>query len=125
MEAYRKIAKIEDPLPQNEIRVRKGVGIGRYLKRAWELLSAPEGSDETIVIKGVSNAVQSAVNLAELVKHRVKNLHQINKISNITIVDEYEPLFEGLDHLKFSRVVTMLQITLTKSENVDKTDVGY
>jgi DNA-binding protein len=125
MEAYRKIAKAEDPLPQNEIRVRKGVGIGRYLKRAWELLSAPEGSDETIVIKGVSNAVQSAVNLAELVKHRVKNLHQINKISNITIVDEYEPLFEGLDHLKFSRVVTMLQITLTKSENVDKTDVGY
>jgi DNA-binding protein len=125
MEAYRKIAKVEDPLPQNEIRVRKGVGIGRYLKRAWELLSAPEGSDETIVIKGVSNAVQSAVNLAELVKHRVKNLHQINKISNITIVDEYEPLFEGLDHLKFSRVVTMLQITLTKSENVDKTDVGY
>jgi DNA-binding protein len=125
MEAYRKIAKIEDPLPQNEIRVRKGVGIGRYLKRAWELLNAPEGSDETIVIKGVSNAVQSAVNLAELVKHRVKNLHQINKISNITIVDEYEPLFEGLDHLKFSRVVTMLQITLTKSENVDKTDVGY
>jgi hypothetical protein len=63
--------------------------------------------------------------LAELVKHRVKNLHQINKISSKTIVDEYEPLEEGLDQLKFSRDVTMLQITLTKSENVDKTDVGY
>ena len=125
MEAYRKIDKVEEPLPSNEIRVRRGVGIGRYLKRAWELLNAPEGSDETIVIKGVSNAVQSAVNLAELVKHRVKNLHQINKISNITIVDEYEPLVEGLDQLKFSRGVTMLQITLTRSENVDKTDVGY
>ena len=125
MEAYRKIEKAEEPLPSNEIRVRRGVGIGRYLKRAWELLNAPEGSDETIVIKGVSNAVQSAVNLAELVKHRVKNLHQVNKISNITLVDEYEPLVEGLDHLKFSRVVTMLQITLTKSDNVDKTDVGY
>ncbi len=63
--------------------------------------------------------------MAELVKHRVKNLHQINKISSKTIVDEYEPLEEGLDQLKFSRDVTMLQITLTKSENVDKTDVGY
>ena len=125
MEAYRQINIDEEPIPSNEIRVRRGVGIGRYLKRAWELLNAPEGSDETIVIKGVSNAVQSAVNLAELVKHRVKNLHQINKISNITIVDEYEPLVEGLDQLKFSRVVTMLQITLTRSENVDKTDVGY
>ena len=107
-DAYRRVEKADETLPANEIRVRRGVGIGRYLKRAWELLNGSEGSDDTVVIKGVSNAVQSAVNLAELIKHRVKGLHQINKISNITIVDEYEPLFEGLDHLKFSRVVTML-----------------
>jgi len=123
-DSYRRGEKQEDTLPTNEIRVRRGVGIGRYLKRAWELLNT-EGGDDTIVIKGVSNAVQSAVDLAELIKHRVKGLHQINKISNITIVDEYEPLVEGLDHLKFSRIVTMLQIVLTKSDNVDKTDIGY
>ena len=123
-DAYRRVDKPQDTLPANEIRVRRGVGIGRYLKRAWELLNSTEGTDDTVVIKGVSNAVQSAVNLAELVKHRVKGLHQINKISNITIVDEFEPLYEGLDHLKHSRVVTMLQITLTKSENVDKSDIG-
>jgi hypothetical protein len=57
MEAYKKVDKVEDPLPSNEIRVRRGVGIGRYLKRAWDLLNASEGSNETIVIKGVSNAV--------------------------------------------------------------------
>ena len=124
-DAYRRVDKPQDTLPANEIRVRRGVGIGRYLKRAWELLNSTEGTDDTVVIKGVSNAVQSAVNLAELVKHRVKGLHQINKISNITIIDEFEPLYEGLDHLKHSRVVTMLQITLTKSENVDKSDIGY
>ena len=124
-ESYSRVDKPEDALPQNEIRVRRGVGIGRYLKRAWELLNAEESANDTVVIKGVSNAVQSAVNLAELIKHRVKGLHQINKISNVTIVDEYEPLVEGLDHLKFSRIVTMLQITLTKSSNVDKTDIGY
>ena len=117
--------KLEDALPANEIRVRRGVGIGRYLKRAWELLNDTESQNDTVVIKGVSNAVQSAVNLAELIKHRVKGLHQINKISNINIVDEYEPLVEGLDHLKFSRIVTMLQITLTKSAVVDTTDIGY
>ncbi len=125
-EAYRRAEKPEDTLPTNEIRVRRGVGIGRYLKRAWELLNNTEGGDDTVVIKGVSNAVQSAVDLAELIKHRVKGLHQINKISNITIVDEYEPLVEGLDHLKFSRIVTMLQITLTKNgDKVDKNDIGY
>ena len=90
-DAYRRVEKADETLPANEIRVRRGVGIGRYLKRAWELLNGAEGSDDTVVIKGVSNAVQSAVNLAELIKHRVKGLHQINKISNITIVDEYKP----------------------------------
>jgi len=125
-EAYRRAEKPEDTLPSNEIRVRRGVGIGRYLKRAWELLNNTEGGDDTVVIKGVSNAVQSAVDLAELIKHRVKGLHQINKISNITIVDEYEPLIEGLDHLKFSRIVTMLQITLSKNvTSADKNEIGY
>jgi DNA-binding protein len=125
MEAYRRVQRTEESLPANEIRVRRGVGIGRYLKRAWELLNGTNDSNDTIIIKGVSNAVQSAVSLAELIKHRVKGLHQINKISNITIVDQYDPLYEGLDKLEFSRIVTMLQITLTKSSNVDKTDIGY
>jgi hypothetical protein len=71
-ESYRRVARAEDSLPAHEIRVRRGVGIGRYLKRAWELLNGPEGKD-TVIIKGVSNAVQSAVNLAELIKHRVKD----------------------------------------------------
>lgn len=127
-DAYRRVEKTDDPLPPNEIRVRRNVGIGRYLKRAWDLLNGTDGNgnkNDTIIIKGVSNAVQSAVSLAELIKHRVKGLHQINKISNITIVDEYEPLYEGLDRLEFSRVVTMLQIILTTSSKVDKTDVGY
>ena len=69
--------------------------------------------------------MQSVINLTELVKHRIKNLHQINKIYPITIIDEYEPLYEGLDNLKFIREATCLQITLTKSESIDKNDIGY
>ena len=124
-DSYRRVERAQEVLPPNEIRVRRGVGIGRYLKRAWDLLNDTETKNDTVVIKGVSNAVMSAVNLAELIKHRVAGLHQINKIHNITIVDEFEPLIEGLDDLKFTRVVTMLQITLTKSDNVDKSDIGY
>ena len=45
-DSYRRVDKPEDTLPANEIRVRRGVGIGRYLKRAWELLNGAEGSDE-------------------------------------------------------------------------------
>lgn len=36
---YRKIIKNLEVLPPNEIRVKRKVGIGRYLKRANELFS--------------------------------------------------------------------------------------
>jgi len=130
---YHRIVKPQEQLPPNEIRVKRGVGIGRYLKRAYELLNGSGAADgqtpqapvsDHIIIKGVSNAVETAVKLAELIKHRIKGLHQINKINHITIVDEYEPLEEGLDHLKFTRIVTMLEIMLSKKP-LDTKDVGY
>jgi DNA-binding protein len=121
---YKRIEKAQEPLPENEIRVKRKVGIGRYLKRAHDLFNETENPTGTVIIKGVSNAVESAVKLAELIKHRVAGLHQINKITNITIDDEYEPLEEGLDHLKFTRIVTMLEIKLSKTP-LDTTDIGY
>ena len=42
MEAYRKVEKCEDSLQSNEIRVRYGVGLLRYLAWAWEILNDPE-----------------------------------------------------------------------------------
>lgn len=39
---YRRIDKTQEVLPPNEIRVKRGVGIGRYLKRAYELLNDPQ-----------------------------------------------------------------------------------
>ena len=119
---YRRVEKAQENLPANELRVRRGVGIGRYLRRAVELLNGNE--HEGVVIKGVSNAMESAVKLAELIKHRVKRLYQVTKIANITIVDEYEPLEEGLDQLKFERIVTMLTIELSKSP-LDRSEIGY
>jgi ribonucleases P/MRP protein subunit RPP25 len=85
-------------LPPNEIRVKRQAGIGRYLKRAADLFNSPD-NHKTVVIKGISQAIESAVKLAELVKHKIAGIHQVNKILNVTIVDEYEPLEEGLDHL--------------------------
>ncbi len=41
MEAYREVEKCVDFYPFNEIRVRRGVGYGIYLKRAREILNDP------------------------------------------------------------------------------------
>jgi hypothetical protein len=43
------------------------------LRRAVELLTGVE--HESVVIKGISNAMESGVKLAELIKHRVKAIY--------------------------------------------------
>lgn len=81
---YHRVQKKED-LPFNEIRVRKpqqqrgrfqSGGVGKYLKRAVEVL----GKENQVIIKGISEAIETAVKLAELVKHKIKNIYQENKI---------------------------------------------
>ena len=73
---YRKVKREQDKLPDNEIRVRGDVRIGRYLRRANDLLTGKVAGQDSVVIKGMAKAMQSAVNLAELIKHRVKGLYQ-------------------------------------------------
>lgn len=104
--------------------MRGDVRIGRYLRRANDLLTGKVEGQDSIVIKGMAKAMQSAVNLAELVKRRVKGVHQQTDIEVSTLVDEYEPLEEGLDTLKFERQVTMVVIHLTKSP-LNKSHYGY
>jgi hypothetical protein len=68
--------------------------------------------------------MENCVKLAELIKHRVPGLFQLNSISTIEIKDEYEPLEEGLDFLSFSRYSTMLSITLSLQQ-LDTRNFGY
>jgi DNA-binding protein len=121
---YRRVRKDQEKLPDNEIRVKRSARIGRYLRRANDLLTGKIAGSDSVVIKGVSNAMESAVKLAELIKHRVTRVYQVNKIANITIVDEFEPLEEGLDYLTQERQATMLTITLSRTP-LDNKDIGY
>eukprot|EP00347_Sterkiella_histriomuscorum_P017299 403349920 len=123
-ESYEKVKRDQDKLPDNEIRVRGDVRIGRYLRRANDLLTGKVEGQDSVVIKGMAKAMQSAVALAELIKHRVKGIHSQTEIEVSTLIDEFEPLYEGLDVLKFERQVTMMVITLTKSPK-DTTHYGY
>ena len=72
---YKRIKKVHESLHTNEIRVKRKVGIGRYLLRAQDLSKETENPTGTVIIKGVSNAIESAVKLAELIKHRVAGLY--------------------------------------------------
>ena len=122
---YERVPRVPETLADNEIRVRRGNAIGKYLKRANDILTGKiEGKFDSVIIKGVANAMENAVRLAEMIKHRVPGLYQLSHIGTIEIKDEFEPLEEGLDHLVFSRFSTMLTITLSLNQ-LDNRDVGY
>merc|ERR1712217_10104 len=68
--------------------------------------------------------ITKAVTLAEVVKRRFKGLHQIASLSTTEIVDEYEPIEEGLDKVMDTRTLSCIEIKLSK-EALDTSDKGY
>jgi hypothetical protein len=123
-EKYARIRRDQEKLADNEIRVHRTDPVGKYLRRANDLLTGKVEGYNSIVIRGVAQAMENVVRLAELVKHRVAGLYQTNAIETIEIKDEFEPLEEGLDYLDFTRNSTMLSITLSLAQ-LNNRDVGY
>merc|ERR1712113_729995 len=76
------------------------------------------------IITATGNALTKAVTSAEVIKRRFKGLHQITKIGSQEIVDEYEPLEEGLDMVTDTRSLPFIEIKLSKEE-LDTSDKGY
>merc|ERR1711972_939332 len=83
-----------------------------------------EQDKKTMTITGTGNAITKAVTLAEVAKRRFKGLHQITSLSSTEIVDEYEPLEEGLDKVTDTRTVSVMEIVLSK-DALDTSDKGY
>merc|ERR1711957_548838 len=77
-----------------------------------------------VVIKASGNATTKAVTAAEVIKRRFKGLHQITSLSSQEVVDEYEPLEEGLDNVTETRNISVLKIVLSK-DALDTSDKGY
>ena len=54
----------------------------------------------SLEIRATGNAIVKALILVELVKRRVGDLHQLNRITSTEIVDEFEPMVEGLEKIE-------------------------
>jgi len=124
MDKYRKIQKVKDLTEKDdeEIRLTSTGSISAYVSRAAKLFN--ELNKTKIVITATGNALTKAVTSGEVIKRRFKGLHQITKIGSTDIVDEYEPLEEGLDNVTDTRSVPFIEITLSK-EALDTADKGY
>eukprot|EP00406_Dinophysis_acuminata_P052321 CAMPEP_0179302542 /NCGR_PEP_ID=MMETSP0797-20121207/48120_1 /TAXON_ID=47934 /ORGANISM="Dinophysis acuminata, Strain DAEP01" /LENGTH=218 /DNA_ID=CAMNT_0021012079 /DNA_START=20 /DNA_END=673 /DNA_ORIENTATION=+ len=124
MDKYRKVEKPKDSAVKDddEIRVTAAGNVSAYVSRAAKVFNELE--KQQVVIKATGNALTKAVTLAEIVKRRFKDLHQITSLGSTEIVDEYEPLEEGLDKVTDTRNVSVIEIKLSK-EPLDTSDKGY
>merc|ERR1711866_14729 len=124
MDKYRKVIKPKETAvkDETEIRVTAVGSVAAYCARANTLFK--EQDKKTITITGTGNAITKAVTLAEVAKRRFKGLHQITSLSTTEIVDEYEPLEEGLDKVTETKTLSCIEIKLSM-EALDTSDKGY
>ncbi|ONK64327.1 uncharacterized protein A4U43_C07F24530 [Asparagus officinalis] len=124
MDRYQRVEKPreEAPVNENEIRITALGRMRSYITYAASLLQE-KGSGE-IVFKAMGRAINKTVMIVELIKRRIVGLHQITAIGSTDITDTWEPLEEGLLPLETTRHVSMITITLSKTE-LDKNSVGY
>merc|ERR1719157_309514 len=109
-------------IDEAEIRVTAVGSVSAYVSRAAKVYN--ELNKDEVKITGSGNAVTKAVQLAEIVKRRFKGLHQLTKLGTQEIVDEYEPLEEGLDTVTDTRNISTIEIKLSKTA-LDTSDKGY
>lgn len=96
--------------------------IKNYLGYAFRILNKTD--HKSLKIRATGNAIVKALILIELVKRRVGDLHQLNKIYSMEIVSLEESKIEGMGKIENKRRVTAMDTVLSK-DPLDTTDPGY
>lgn len=110
----------------NEIRVTAQRGQRNYISYAIAILTGADDKpkSDSIKISGMGAAIFNAVNIAEIVKRRVKGLYQITEISSETVKDSYEGVENKDKKMDIERKVATILITLS-TKALDKKALGY
>ncbi|XP_057689263.1 ribonuclease P protein subunit p25-like protein [Corythoichthys intestinalis] len=156
MENYSKVRSVEHPsvcpfsVPADtpEVRVKDGSKIRNLLRFALGRMEAKPKVDEEgeevseadrgppgpparplcrqLVFTASGKGVSKAITCAELVKKRIRGLHQQTSLASNTLTDVWEPLepAAGLDGLTVSRKLPVIWILLSK-DPLDQSLPGY
>ena len=85
---------------------------GRYVGRGLTLFF---GEDKQFVtIKAAERLIERALWVAEVLRRKVPELHQIIAITEKKIVDVFMPREEGLLKVEKERFLTVVEVTLTR-----------
>ena len=79
-----------------------------------------------MTVKAAEKLMDKGLWVAEVVRRKVEGLHMIINVAEKKIVDVWEPKEEGLVTVHQERVLTILEVTLTKTPTAEeKKHVGY
>lgn len=98
--------------------------IGRYVARGLTLFFG-EGK-QSVTIKAAERLIEKALWVAEVLRRKVADLHQIITINETKIVDVYMPREEGLVKVEQERFLTVIEVVLTRTPTEEqKKAPGY
>ena len=84
-----------------------------------------EEETDTLHYSACGGAISKLIVVAEVLKHRIPGLHQINTLKCIKVKDTYEPKEEDLDTVIVERFITLLEIVLTTKDPEEHDPIGY
>ncbi|XP_048754571.1 ribonuclease P protein subunit p25-like protein [Ostrea edulis] len=105
-----------------DMKVNAGSKIRNLMGYAMNKVKNP--SVKKIVWNGSGKAITKTVTCAEIMKRKIKDLHQITKLRNRRIEEYWEPNIEGLERLKVNRDISAISILLSK-DPLDANTPGY
>ncbi|KAL8602879.1 hypothetical protein ACOMHN_026839 [Nucella lapillus] len=129
MENYTKkeVKEIDDPYPFSvdealQMRITQGSKIRNVMGFAMKKMGDKEVRQ--IAWNGSGLSVTKTITCAEIMKRRLKNLHQITKIRYKRIEEHWVPTVEGPEPLKVNRDMPAISILLSK-DPLDAAEPGY
>jgi hypothetical protein len=122
---YFRVPKKKEPLQENEVHItsrQDPINFLRYALFLFEKRNLPY-----IKFKASGSAIASLVNISEILKKVIPDIHQVNRIYTLKYEQDYEPKERGLDHVTIVRSVPILEISFYKAlpEGDYTTNIGY
>ncbi|KAK3784887.1 hypothetical protein RRG08_056842 [Elysia crispata] len=108
---------VHDPAPlfvegAVEMKVTNGSKIRNIM--GFAMSSIADNNVRHITWNGTGNAISKTISCVEIMKRKIKGLHQITQIGYLRVEDFWEPKVEGLDSLKVNTNIPAISILLSK-----------
>ncbi|BFY97357.1 hypothetical protein BsWGS_00397 [Bradybaena similaris] len=105
-----------------EMKVTNGSKIRNIM--GFALSSMTNSTVRHMTWNGTGNAINKTISCVEIMKRKIKGLHQITQVGFLRVEDLWEPTLEGLDTLKVNTNIPAISILLSK-DPLDATNPSY